>query len=111
MQDYLFNMLREQLDVFANETGLTIRRTKRSSGTIPIWGLDLKFEGLFPGDRFDYRWAIYFEEQEYKFLGCSPTECTIDDRKLLQTYNLEKNTFFDLNEDQQKKELSKFISQ
>jgi len=111
MQDYLFNMLREQLDAFAKEAGLNILRLKQNDRPeqFRFRGLDLKFEGLFPGDRFDYRWAIYYEDQEYKFLGCSPTECTIDDRKLLQTYPLEKNTFFDLDEDQQKKELSKFI--
>jgi len=69
-------------------------------------GYRLKFDGLFPGDRFDYLWAIYFEDPRFESLGCFSSE-----KKLIHSYNLKNHGFFDLSDEQQDGEMLNFIQQ
>lgn len=64
-------------------------------------GCFMKSEKLLP-DEFDIRWIVNFIEPEF-------LKCITSKKEFIDQYNLVKHNYFDLPEDQQRKELTGFI--
>ena len=105
-QDMLFNTLEgllwEQTPKILNKDIDWIKKNA-STFNFDFRGLRLKFKHGTSEDSSDYLWAIYFDKPE--ILGCY----TMDDKKVINTINLKENHFFDLDEEDQVKNLVGFI--
>lgn len=100
--DLVESLLQENVPSILGKNVEWIRRNRNRSN-FDFRGLRLKLKDDGNDGASDYLWAIYYEQPEV--LGCY----TMEDKKVINTYNLISNTFFDLNEEQQKQSLVDFI--